>query len=72
MGDNGAAATGAAGSVAGAFRLSPDVVRQIEDSLRRAGPFGEVRLVLVKGKLRFIKVVCSECLGEGATEPGRP
>jgi hypothetical protein len=41
-------------------QLSPALVRKIDCALRRAGQFGEVRLVIQKGKVRFIQVVQSE------------
>jgi hypothetical protein len=40
--------------------LTAPVACQIEDALRRVGDFGEVRLVVVKGHLRFIQVMRSE------------
>jgi hypothetical protein len=40
--------------------LSPSVVRKIDCALRRVGQFGEVRLVMQKGRLRFIEVLQSE------------
>jgi hypothetical protein len=45
--------------------LSPSVVRKIDCALRRVGQFGEVRLVVVKGKVRFIQVMQSEEIREG-------
>jgi hypothetical protein len=40
--------------------LAPTLVRRIDDALRRVGEFGEVRLIMVKGELRFIEIVTSE------------
>jgi hypothetical protein len=40
--------------------LSPSLVQRIDEALRRVGEFGEVRLIVVKGELRFIEVVTSE------------
>lgn len=44
--------------------LSPSVVRKIDCALRRAGPYGEVRLIVQKGKVRFIQVLQSEDVRE--------
>ncbi len=35
--------------------LTPEQVLEIDRALEAMGPFGEVRLVKVKGKLRFIQ-----------------
>jgi hypothetical protein len=40
--------------------LSPKQIKQIERALQSVGEFGEVRLVLAKGRLRFIQKVISE------------
>lgn len=40
--------------------LSPGVVRKIDCALRKIGQFGEVRLVVQKGRVRFIEVLQSE------------
>jgi hypothetical protein len=40
--------------------LTAPITCQIEDALRRVGEFGEVRLVVVKGHLRFIQIMRSE------------
>jgi hypothetical protein len=45
--------------------LTPQVVRRLEDALSRVGAFGEVRLVVLKGRLRFVETVRSESLAEG-------
>ncbi len=44
--------------------LSGPVASQIEEALRKVGDFGEVRLVVVKGKLRFIQIMRSENVQE--------
>ena len=41
-------------------RLNPTLVRQVDEALARVGAFGEVRLIVVKGRLRFIQVMKSE------------
>lgn len=33
---------------------------RVDEALRRLGPYGEVRLIVVKGRLRFIQTVRSE------------
>ncbi len=40
--------------------LTAQVACQIEEALRKVGDFGEVRLVVVKGRLRFIQIMRSE------------
>lgn len=35
--------------------LTPRQVQMIDEALREVGPFGEVRLIKVKGRLRFIE-----------------
>ncbi len=42
--------------------LTPQLVCQVEDALTRVSPFGEVRLVVQRGKLRFIEVVQSQAV----------
>lgn len=41
-------------------RLSPTQIRRVDEALVRVGDFGEVRLVVTKGRLRFIQVLQSE------------
>ena len=41
-------------------RLNPTLVQQVDEALARVGAFGEVRLIVVKGRLRFIQVMQSE------------
>ena len=40
--------------------LTQPIIAQIDRALRRVGEFGEVRLVVAKGKLRFIETTLSE------------
>jgi hypothetical protein len=40
--------------------LTRQTVRRVDEALCRLGPYGEVRLVVVKGHLRFIQTVRSE------------
>jgi hypothetical protein len=49
--------------------LTPDQVLQVDRALSSVGPFGEVRLVKVKGRLRFIQQLDSRDLlrGDGAS-----
>ena len=39
-------------------------IRQIDDALAKLGPFGEVRIIKQRGKLRFIQKVESESIME--------
>jgi hypothetical protein len=41
-------------------------IRQIDDALAELGPFGEVRIIKQRGKLRFIQKVESESILEGS------
>ena len=41
-------------------------IRQIDDALAELGPFGEVRIIKERGKLRFIQKVESESITEGS------
>jgi len=43
--------------------LSPRIVQAIEDALSTVGPFGQVRLVMSRGKLRYIETTQSHDLG---------
>jgi hypothetical protein len=50
-------------------RLASDQIRMIEEALEDVGEFGEVRLVVEKGKLRFLVVqrsldILKECNGK--------
>jgi len=44
--------------------LNRHLVRQIDEALGKVGDFGEVRLVVVKGRLRFIQIVRSEAVDD--------
>ena len=46
--------------------LKLEHIRQIDDALAELGPFGEVRIVKQRGKLRFIQKVDSESITEGS------
>jgi hypothetical protein len=41
-------------------------IRKIDDALAELGPFGEVRLIKQRGKLRFIQKVESESILEAS------
>ena len=43
-------------------------IRQIDDALAELGPFGEVRVIKQRGKLRFIQKVESIAIMEGSKE----
>jgi hypothetical protein len=45
--------------------LTPEQVLQVDRALASLGPFGEVRLVKVKGQLRFIQKLDSRDLLRG-------
>ena len=42
--------------------LTPGQIQKIDDALAGLGPFGEIRLIKNKGKLRFIQKVESESI----------
>jgi hypothetical protein len=46
--------------------LKSEHIRQIDDALSELGPFGEVRIIKQRGKLRFIQKVESMNIMEGA------
>ena len=47
----------------GALRfLSPEAVSRIDQTLQEVGEFGEVTLIVMKGRLRFIQITRSEKL----------
>lgn len=65
-------ASGIGGSAAlseSLMALTPEQVLQVDRALASVGPFGEVRLVKVKGRLRFIQKLDSRDLlrGDGAS-----
>jgi hypothetical protein len=50
--------------------LTPEQIREIDRALEEVGPFGEVRLVKAKGKVRFIQRLESRELPRGEEEAG--
>jgi hypothetical protein len=46
--------------------LKSEHIRQIDDALAELGPFGEVRVIKQRGKLRFIQKVESMSIMEGS------
>jgi hypothetical protein len=46
--------------------LKSEHIRQIDDALAELGPFGEVRIIKQRGKLRFIQKVESMSITEGS------
>ena len=44
--------------------LNFEHIRQIDDALAELGPFGEVRIIKQRGKLRFIQKMESENITE--------
>jgi hypothetical protein len=44
--------------------MEPAIIRRIEQALCKVGDFGEVRLIIVKGQLRFIQIMQSENVSE--------
>jgi tellurite resistance-related uncharacterized protein len=48
--------------------LTPFLIAQIDRALSKVGEFGEVRLVVMKGKLRFIQIMQSESVNESSQE----
>ena len=49
----------------GALRfLSPEAVSRIDQALQAVGEFGEVTLIVMKGRLRFIQITQSEKLDD--------
>ena len=48
--------------------LKPGVIVAIEEALNKAGPFGEVHLIIERGHLRFIRTVKSEAVDRERTD----
>ncbi len=48
--------------------LNPSLVLQVDRALAKVGAFGEVRLVVAKGQLRFIQMMHSERVGQTTTK----
>lgn len=47
----------------GSFKLlTPDAVIRIEQALQAVGEYGEVSLIVMKGRLRYIEITQSEKL----------
>jgi hypothetical protein len=46
--------------------LKSEHIRQIDDALAELGPFGGVRIIKQRGKLRFIQKVENESITEGS------
>ena len=46
--------------------LKLEHIRQIDDALAELGPFGEIRIIKQRGKLRFIQRIESESITEGS------
>ncbi len=40
--------------------LTRQTARRVDEALSRLGPYGEVRLIVVRGRLRFIQTMRSE------------
>ena len=55
--EEGSTPTRAADSVQG---LTLALVRRLEDAVCSVGAFGEVRIIILKGRVRFIEVLRSE------------
>ncbi len=46
--------------------LDSNLVHRLDKALAKVGAFGEVRLIVVKGRLRFIQIVQSESISDSA------
>lgn len=44
--------------------MTPELIARLKEALCSVGAFGEVRLVVVKGRVRFIETMRSEDLSE--------
>lgn len=52
--------------------LTRQNVRRVDEALSRLGPYGEVRLIVVKGRLRFIQTMRSEEVNVAEGTGGAP
>jgi len=43
--------------------LTPEPMRRLEHAVCSVGAFGEVRLIILKGRVRFIEILRSESVG---------
>jgi hypothetical protein len=46
--------------------MTPNLVQRLEAALGSVGAYGEVRLVVLKGRVRFIEIMRSESIGRRA------
>ena len=46
--------------------MTPPLVQRLETALSSVGAYGEVRLVVLKGRVRFIETMRSESIGRRA------
>ena len=46
--------------------MTPNLVQRLEMALSSVGAYGEVRLVVLKGRVRFIEIMRSESIGRRA------
>ena len=46
--------------------MTPHLVQRLETALTSVGAYGEVRLVVLKGRVRFIETMRSESIGRRA------
>jgi hypothetical protein len=46
--------------------MTPPLVQRLESALSSVGAYGEVRLVVLKGRVRFIETMRSESIGRRA------
>lgn len=59
----------------GADKLRARQIAVIEDALKKVGPYGEVHLIVERGRIRFVRTIRSEPMDytpEGADKPELP
>jgi hypothetical protein len=54
--------SGVPGKIDQLLFMTPHLVQRLETALGSVGAFGEVRLVVLKGRVRFIEIVRSESI----------
>jgi len=51
------------GSADSGHGLTPELMQRLEQAVCSVGAFGEARIIILKGRVRFIEVLRSESVG---------
>ena len=58
--------------VSGADKLRARQIAAIEEALKKVGPFGEVHLVVERGRIRFVRTIRSEPMDNSLDAQDKP